>query len=179
MAWNEPGGNNNDPWGNKKNDSGPPDLDEVFRNLQKKLEGLFGGKRAGGTGGTGSGGGGLNFPGKFGSIGLMIVGLIVGVLWLLSGIYIVQPAERGVVTQFGAYAKTTLPGPHWHIPWPIQRFQRVNVDQNRSMPLSNQDILTRDENIVVIDIAVNFKLSNAADYLFNVCLLYTSDAADE
>ena len=109
MAWNEPGGNNNDPWGNKKNDSGPPDLDEVFRNLQKKLEGLFGGKRAGGTGDAGSGsGGGFNFPGKFGTVGLMAVGLIIGLLWLLSGIYIVQPAERGVVTQFGRYVNCLL-----------------------------------------------------------------------
>ncbi len=167
MAWNEPGGNNNDPWGNKKNDSGPPDLDEVFRNLQKKLEGIFGGKRAGGSGNSG-GGGDFKFPGRLGSIGLMAIGLVLGVLWLLSGIYIVQPAERGVVTQFGKYVKTTLPGPHWHIPWPVQKFQRVNVDQNRSVPLRQQNILTRDENIVVIDVAVNYKLDEAADYLFNV-----------
>jgi len=167
MAWNEPGGNNNDPWGNKKNDSGPPDLDEVFRNLQKKLEGFFGGKRGGSGSGSGSGGG-LNFPGKFGSIGLMVIGLVLGALWLLSGIYIIQPAERGVVTQFGRFVKTTQPGPHWHIPWPVQRFQRVNVDQNRSIELRQQDILTRDENIVVIDIAVNYILSDPAEYLFNV-----------
>ena len=167
MAWNEPGGNNNDPWGNKKNDSGPPDLDEVFRNLQKKLEGFFGGKRGGSGSGSGSGGG-LNFPGKFGSIGLMVIGLVLGALWLLRGIYIIQPAERGVVTQFGRFVKTTQPGPHWHIPWPVQRFQRVNVDQNRSIELRQQDILTRDENIVVIDIAVNYILSDPAEYLFNV-----------
>ncbi len=170
MAWNEPGGNNNDPWGNKKNDSGPPDLDEVFRNLQKKLEGLFGGKRAGSGSGSGSGGsgGGFQFPGKIGSVGLMAVGLILGVLWLLSGIYIIQPAERGVITQFGRYVKTTSPGPHWRIPWPVQKFQRVNVDQNRSVELRQQDILTRDENIVVVDIAVNYILSDPAEYLFNV-----------
>ncbi len=169
MAWNEPGGNNNDPWGNKKNDSGPPDLDEVFRNLQKKLEGLFGGKRAGGSS-SGSGGsdGGFKFPGKLGSIGLMAIGLILGIIWFLSGIYIVQPAERGVVTQFGRFVKTTQPGPHWHIPWPVQRFQRVNVDQNRSVELRQQDILTRDENIVVVDVAVNYKLAKPEDYLFNV-----------
>ncbi len=171
MAWNEPGDNNNDPWGNKKNDSGPPDLDEVFRNLQKKLEGLFGGKRAGGSGNGGNGG--LNFPGKLGSIGLMIIGLVVGVAWLLSGIYIIQPAERGVVTQFGRFVKETQPGPHWHIPWPIQAYERVNVDENQIIKLSQQDILTRDENIIVIDVAVNYKLDTtretpAADYLFNV-----------
>ena len=79
-----------------------------------------------------------------------------------------QPAERGVVTQFGRYVKTTPPGPHWHIPWPVQRFQRVNVDQNRSIELRQQDILTRDENIVVVEIAVNYILSDPAAYLFNV-----------
>jgi len=167
MAWNEPGGNNNDPWGNKKNDSGPPDLDEVFRNLQKKLEGIFGGKRAGGTGSSGSGGG-FNFPGKLGSIGLLAIGTVLLLLWLASGIYIIQPAERGVVTQFGKFEKETMPGPHWHIPWPIQALHRVNVDQTRSIDLRQQDILTRDENIVVIDIAVNYNLRQASDYLFNV-----------
>ena len=88
MAWNEPGGNNNDPWGNKKNDSGPPDLDEVFRNLQKKLEGIFGGKRAGGTGSGSGGSGGFNFPGQLGSLGLLLIGSILLLLWLGSGIYI-------------------------------------------------------------------------------------------
>jgi len=171
MAWNEPGGNNNDPWGNKKNDSGPPDLDEVFRNLQKKLEGLFGGKRPAGSGNGGSGG--FNFPGKVGSIGLMLLGGILLTLWVLSGIYIIQPAERGVVTQFGRFVTETGPGPHWHIPWPVQAYERVNVDQTRSIELRQQDILTRDENIVVVDVAVNYKLNTAlenpaANYLFNV-----------
>jgi len=168
MAWNEPGGNNNDPWGNKKNDSGPPDLDEVFRNLQKKLEGIFGGKRAGGSGSGSGGSGGFNFPGQLGSIGLLAIGSILLLLWLASGIYIIQPAERGVVTQFGRYVKETTPGPHWRIPWPIQALDRVNVDQTRSIELRQQDILTRDENIVVIDIAVNYTLNKASDYLFNV-----------
>ena len=165
MAWNEPGGNNNDPWGNKKNDSGPPDLDEVFRNLQKKLEGMFGGNKRGGTGGRG---GGVNFPGKLGSIGLIAAAVVLGVLWLLSGIYIIQPAERGVVLQFGEYKKTTQPGPHWHVPWPIQTLERVNVDQNRSVELKSQEILTKDENIVEIDLAVQYNIKEASEYLFNV-----------
>lgn len=169
MAWNEPGGNNNDPWGNKKNDSGPPDLDEVFRNLQKKLEGIFGGKRAGGSGGgTGGGNGGFKFPGRLGSIGLLALAFIALALWLLSGIYIIQPAERGVVQQFGKYVKTTQPGPHWRIPWPIQTHRRVNVDQNRSVDLKSQAILTKDENIVEIDLAVQYNIKDAANYLFNV-----------
>lgn len=164
MAWNEPGGNNNDPWGNKKNDSGPPDLDEVFRNLQKKLEGLFGGKSGGGSGG----GSGLGLPGKMGSIGLAALAGVAFVLWMLSGIYIIQPAERGVVQQFGKYVETTMAGPHWHIPWPVQSVQRVNVDQNRSIELKSQNILTKDENIVEIDLAVQYNIKDAAEYLFNV-----------
>ena len=164
MAWNEPGGNNNDPWGNKKNDSGPPDLDEVFRNLQKKLDAMFGGGKRGSAGR----GGGVNFPGKLGSIGLIAAVVVLGVLWLLSGIYIIQPAERGVILQFGEYAHTTQPGPHWHIPWPVQTLERVNVDQNRSVELKSQEILTKDENIVEIDLAVQYNISEAPDYLFNV-----------
>lgn len=164
MAWNEPGGNNNDPWGNKKNDSGPPDLDEVFRNLQKKLEGIFGGKK----GGAGGSGGNLNLPGKLGSIGLLIALLVAGALWLFSGIYIIQPAERGVVLQFGKYAYTTQPGPHWRIPWPVQTLERVNVDQNRSVELKSQEILTMDENIVEMDLAVQYNIKDASEYLFNV-----------
>ncbi len=168
MAWNEPGGNNNDPWGNKKNDGGPPDLDEVFRNLQKKLEGLFGTKRSGGGGGSSSGGSGMGFPGKLGSIGILALLSIGLILWLLSGIYIIQPAERGVVQQFGKYVKTTQPGPHWRIPWPIQKHERVNVDQNRSEELKSQEILTKDENIVEIDLAVQYNIKDAAQYLFSV-----------
>ena len=168
MAWNEPGGNNNDPWGNKKNDGGPPDLDEVFRNLQKKLEGLFGSKRPGGGGGSGSGGGGMGLPVKLGSIGILALLAVGVILWILSGIYIIQPAERGVVQQFGRYVKTTQPGPHWRIPWPVQKHQRVNVDQNRSVELKSQEILTKDENIVEIDLAVQYNINDAADYLFSV-----------
>lgn len=166
MAWNEPGGNNNDPWGNKKNDNGPPDLDEVFRKLQKKLEGLFGTKRSGGAGG--GSGSTMGFPGKMGSIGLLALLFVVGVLWLLSGIYIIQPAERGVVQQFGKYVKTTQPGPHWRIPWPVQKHLTVNIDQNRSVELKSQEILTKDENIVEIDLAVQYNIKDAEFYLFNV-----------
>ncbi|HBR98182.1 MAG TPA: FtsH protease activity modulator HflK [Gammaproteobacteria bacterium] len=165
MAWNEPGGGNNqDPWGNRKRPGGgPPDLDEVFKNLQNKFGGLFGKK--GGSSGSGlpSGGSG-NLSGKG-------IGLLLGVLlifWLATGIYIIQPAERGVITRFGAYAATTSPGPHWHIPWPVEALERVNVDQIRSVRLRAQPMLTKDENIVEIDMAVQYNISSAEDYLFRV-----------
>lgn len=166
MAWNEPGGNNDqDPWGNRKNNgSGPPDLDEVFKNLQNKFGGLFGRQGSGGksSGGSSSGGGNI------GPRGFLIIGGILAVFWLASGIYIIQPAERGVVTRFGEYSKTTLPGPHWHWPWPVAALERVNVDQIRSVRLRPQQMLTKDENIVEIDMSVQYNISDAAKYLFNV-----------
>jgi membrane protease subunit HflK len=164
MAWNEPGGNNNDPWGNKKNDSGPPDLDEVFRNLQKKLTGLFGSKGSSNSGGSG----GVQLPGSFGPIGIVVGLVLLAAIWLLSGFYIIQPAERGVILQFGQYAKTTQPGLHWRIPWPVQALERVNVEQNRSVALQSQKVLTKDENIVEIDMVVQYNIKDAAEYLFNV-----------
>ena len=165
MAWNEPGGNDNDPWGNRKKSNGgaPPDLDEVFKNFKKKLDGMVGNKR-GGSRGTGGGLPGGNLSGKL--VGAVVA--VLGVLWLLSGIYVVQPAQAGVVTQFGAHVATTGPGPHWHIPYPIQTVERVDVEQIRTARLGDQQILTQDENIVEVDLAVQYNINNAANYLFNV-----------
>jgi len=165
MAWNEPGGNSNDPWGNnrKKSSGGPPDLDEVFRNFKKKLDGMVGNKR-GGPRPSGGGGGGPSLSGK----ALGAVAVVVGVLWILSGIYVVQPAQAGVVTQFGRHVATTGPGPHWHIPYPIQAVERVDVEQIRTARLPDQQILTQDENIVDVDLAVQYNISSAEKYLFNV-----------
>jgi len=165
MAWNEPGGNDNDPWGNRKNSGGPPDLDEVFKNIRKKLDGLFGkgGQRP--SGGRSSGGlPGGNLTGK----GLGVVAAVLLGLWVLSGIYIVEPAEAGVVTQFGRHVKTTGAGPHWHIPYPIQAVQKIDVQQVRSTTLPDQLILTQDENLADIKVAVQYRINSAEDYLFNV-----------
>lgn len=166
MAWNEPGGNDNDPWGNRKNNSGgPPDLDEVVKNLKKWFESLAGSK--GGGGGASRSGGGLP-GGSIGGKGVALVAGIVGIVWLASGIYVIQPAQAGVVTQFGAYVRTTTPGPHWRIPWPIQTLEKVDVEEIRSAKLVNQLILTQDENIVDLDLAVQYNIKSAQDYLFNV-----------
>jgi membrane protease subunit HflK len=184
MAWNEPGKPGQDPWGNgsggnsgrndgpseprgprgpkKRNDQ---DLDELLQKAQQ----MFGGA-------------GNKFSGGIGNKGIGAIFLIVLVVWLLSGIYIVDTAERGVVTRFGGYVQETNPGPHWHIPYPIESVQRVNVDrirtveigyrsdaQNRSgSVLAESLMLTRDENIVDIRIAVQYRVSSAAEYLFNV-----------
>ncbi len=169
MAWNEPGGNKNrDPWGG--NDNGPPDLDEVIGNIKKKVNQVLGGKPGGSGGGSSNGSGGsggnvqpINFSSK--GIGILVaLGLLV---WLATGFFIVQPAERGVVTRFGAYVDTRMPGPNWHWPWPLETMQRVNVDQNRSTLLRNEQVLTKDENIVEIDMGVQYVIKSAEDYLFN------------
>ncbi len=161
MAWNEPGGQ--DPWGRKRdsNNQGPPDLDEVLRNFQNRLKGLFGG------GGSGSGSGGGAAGGPASPLGIaLLIGLLL-VVWLLSGFYIVDPAERGVVLRFGQFERITTEGPRWHMPWPIERVEKVNVDEVRSTR-TQALMLTRDENIVDVDITVQYRVSDAEAYLFNV-----------
>ncbi|MGD9169200.1 MAG: FtsH protease activity modulator HflK [Candidatus Thiodiazotropha sp.] len=159
MAWNEPGGNGKDPWSGKGGDQGPPDLDEVVKKLQDKFGGIFGGGKSPRGGSSVGGGAG---PGSK-SIGVILaIGLII---WLATGIYIVEPAERGVVLRFGAYSETTQPGPHWHIPFPIERRILVNVDQISSFRHKAQ-MLTRDENIVDVELTIQSRIQDAADFLF-------------
>ncbi|MFZ1537948.1 MAG: FtsH protease activity modulator HflK [Chromatiaceae bacterium] len=175
MAWNEPGGGGNkDPWGGKSGgdpQGGPPDLDEVVRKLQERLGNLFGGNkkppRAGSEDeGGGSGGGFPGLPG--GGISRTVAGLVAGiafVIWLASGIYIIQPAERGVILRFGSYAYMTEPGPHWHIPYPFENVVKVNVDEISSFT-HKATMLTQDENIVELELTVQSRIQDAADYLF-------------
>jgi len=179
MAWNEPGGSGDkDPWGNRdRKDQGPPDLDEVVKKVQAKVASLFGG-RGGGT----SSGGGPSGSGRGSAIlvaGVAAVGFLV---WILSGIYIVEPAERGVVLRFGQYMESTSAGPHWHIPYPFERVEIVDVDKSRnveigyrssdvreSTPVPQESLmLTQDENIVDIQFAVQYRVKDAKDYLFSV-----------
>ncbi len=159
MPWNEPG-KDKDPWGQKKNDS-PPDLDEVFNNVKKKFDGLFGSGKGGAS--NGSSGGGAANSGAF-------TGMIVGagvVVWLLSGIYIVDEGWRGAVTQFGAKSTITLPGPHWHIPYPIENVEKINVEAIRTTT-HNALMLTKDENIVSLSLSVQYNVSDAQKYAYEV-----------
>ena len=170
MAWNEPGNGDKDPWGGR-NDQGPPDIDEVVRNMKRKLDGFFGG--------SSPDGGDMS---NAGPIGFGLILLVAFLVWILSGIYIVDPAERGVVLRFGAFNDVTQPGPHWHIPYPIEAVEVVNVEQSRnaeigyrsntgrsgSTILSESLMLTKDENIVDLKIAVQYKIKDAEAYLFNV-----------
>ena len=163
MAWNEPGGNGDkDPWGNKggnRGNQGPPDLDEVFKNLQKKFGSLFGGKggRSGGGAAT-AGGGGLG-------IGLVVAILLI--FWVATGFYKIEEAERGVVFQFGKHVETTQKGLHWHLPVPIEHVEKVDVTKVYTIPI-NSTMLTQDENIVDILGTVQYQIDNAEKYLFNV-----------
>jgi len=169
MAWNEPGGNDNDndPWGNRKNSGGPPDLDEFFKNLGDKLNGLFGGKGRKRSGGSSGGG----FPGgKLSGMALSVIASLLFIGWLLTGLYVVQPAESGVVTQFGRHIRTTQSGINWHIPWPIQSVAKVNTQEVNSTEVARQLALTKDENLVEIALNVQYRISNAEDYLFEVRL---------
>lgn len=168
MAWNEPGGGKS-PWGNRGG-SGPPDLDEVVRKLQQRLGSLFGAGRSGGGGGARAGRSGSSF-----NYGLLL--LVIIVLWGLSGIYVVDQAERGIVLRFGKYVATTMPGPHWHIPYPIEQVRRVNVARIRTVQFGSRRgelgsrkalMLTKDENIVDVELEVQYRVKNARAYLFNV-----------
>ena len=169
MAWNEPGGGNKDPWSGKGGDQGPPDLEEVVRKLQERLGGLFGGKRRGSGGDDGgSRGNGGGFPTLPSGIDKKTIGIAAGVLlviWLASGIYIIEPAERGVVLRFGGYVDTTDPGPHWRLPFPFESVVKVNVDQVSTFT-HNAVMLTKDENIVDVELTVQARKQDAADYLF-------------
>lgn len=161
MAWNEPGGNGNkDPWGGGKrgNDQGPPDLDEILSNLQKKFGSLFGGKGGGSKSSKSGSGAGIG-------IGL-VVALIVG-LWMLTGFYKVEEAERGVILRFGAHVETVEKGLHWHWPTPIESVEKVNVAERRQVPYK-ATVLTQDENIIDLQGSLQYKIDNAEKFLFNV-----------
>jgi membrane protease subunit HflK len=162
MAWNEPGGNGSkDPWGHRKNEQGPPDLDKVLKNLRDKFNGWFGGNP---NRPTASGEG----PSRS-AISILIIILLIA--WVASGIYTVQPAERGVVTRFGRYQQTTDQGLNWHLPYPIETVKKIDVQQVRT---ANHKalMLTEDENIVEIELVVQYRLgtneADAKNYLFNV-----------
>ncbi|MEO6409081.1 MAG: FtsH protease activity modulator HflK [Burkholderiaceae bacterium] len=161
---------------------GPPDLDELWRDFNRKLTGLFGNKpgaqRPGPTGGNGSGGGG-NFPPDMRSAGIG-VGLVAGVvalIWLGSGFFIVQEGQQAVVTSFGKYSHTADAGFQWRMPYPFQAHETVNVTQLRSTEvgrnvvvpatgLRDSSMLTQDENIVDIRFTVQYRLKDARAFLF-------------
>jgi membrane protease subunit HflK len=162
MAWNEPGGNGNkprDPWGG--GDQGPPDLDEALKKFQEKLGGLFGG--GGGSGGGGGGGG----PGLAVSGGLLLALILVAVLvWGLMGLYTVDEQERGVVLRFGKYHTTVQPGLAWNPPL-MDQVTLVNVTRVSNATFREQ-MLTEDENLVQVNLSVQYVIADAQDFVLRV-----------
>jgi modulator of FtsH protease HflK len=162
MALNDPN------WGRRGD--GPPDLDELWNRFRQKIPGLFGGR--GGTRGPGESGG-KGFPGG----AWLLIGLVV-LIWLASGFYIVDASQRGVVLRFGKYFRTTEPGPQWHLPYPVESVEIVNLSQVRTLEvgyrtnvknkvLKESLMLTDDENIVDLQFAVQYVLKDPKEFLFN------------
>jgi len=158
MPWNEPG-KDKDPWGQRNND-GPPDLDELFKNLRDKFGGLLGGSGKGSI---------PRVPGSSGNlggiIGFVVVALVV--VWALTGIYIVDEGWRGVETRFGARTVVTQAGPHWHMPFPIEDVELIDVADIRTAR-NNSKMLTSDENIVVMSIEIQYNIKDPQSFAFEV-----------
>ena len=169
----QPPPNNNRPTGN-----GPPDLDELWRDFNKKLSGFFGSPKKGGGGGEPPVGGkppSLNF--NIGKYGIGAIFAVIVAIWLSTGFFIVQEGQQGVITQFGRYHSTVGAGFNWRMPYPFQRQELVFVTQIRSVDVGRENIvkatglresamLTEDENILEIKFAVQYRLTDARAYLF-------------
>ena len=159
MAWNDPGGKDKDPWGGGgKNNDGPPDLDEAFKKLQEKLNGLFGG----GSGGKGSSGGS---SGGFGGI-LVVLAVVALIIYGIAGVYQVDAKEKAVVLQFGAFQEIKDPGLRWNAPIISQVF-KVNVTTESQYPARGL-MLTQDESIVELPLTVQYNVADVKAYVLNV-----------
>ncbi|WP_298932229.1 FtsH protease activity modulator HflK, partial [uncultured Ramlibacter sp.] len=161
---------------------GPPDLDELWRDFNRKLGGLFGGGKGRRPEGSGNGGGGGNGGGfqpdmKSAGIGAGLIAAVVVLIWLGTGFFIVQEGQQAVITQFGRYKSTAGAGFNWRLPYPVQRHELVFVTQTRSIDIGRDTIikatglrdsamLTEDENVVEIKFAVQYRLSDARAWLF-------------
>lgn len=160
MPWNDSGRNEN-PW-QRKPDQAPPDLDQVVKDLQRRLRSLFGGGGGSGPrpagGATGGGRGSLN-------LGYLVIAALA--LWAMTGFYQNDAAERSVITRFGKYVGTTQPGLHWHLPWPIERRLTVNVSEFLSFE-DRTRMLTQDEALVGINLAVQYRRADPVQFAFNV-----------
>lgn len=171
-------GKDNRPEGERPNGSrgpnqGPPDLDELWRDFNRRLSGLFGG----GRGRRPEPGGNYQPDMKSAGIGIGLIVAVMVLIWLGTGFFIVQEGQQAVITQFGRYKTTVGAGFNWRLPYPIQRHEVVNVTQIRSVDVGRDAVikatglresamLTEDENIVEIKFAVQYRLNDARAYLF-------------
>lgn len=160
MPWNDDSGRKENPW-QRRPEKGPPDLDEIVRNLQRRLKSMFGGGPSGPRP-TGSGTASKGTPFGLGYIAIIVLGL-----WAMTGVYQNDAAERAVITRFGRYVETTQPGLRWHLPWPIERKLTVNVAEFRSFEDQTR-MLTQDEALVGINLAVQYRRFDPVQFAFNV-----------
>lgn len=156
MPWKEPGKGNKDPWSSGDQ---PPDLEEVFRNINRRLKGLFGG------GGDGRRGGDSSTGGSAGLISVLVIALLLWIGW--DSIHIIDQAERGVVLRFGEYNRTLDPGINVTLPRPFETMIPVNISNVRSVEDRGQ-MLTQDENIVELNYTVQYRVLDPQAFLFNV-----------
>ncbi len=182
MSLNDPqwGNRGNDGGGGKRPNQGPPDLEQLWRDLNRKLSAIFDRKRSGGNqvGDRGGDRPPIQFNSRFlgGGIGLLLA--LVVVVWLASGFYIVDASQRGVVLEFGRYKESTDPGLRWRLPYPIQAHELVNISGVRTVEIGYRGseknkvlkealMLTDDENIINIQFAVQWFLNDPVEYVFN------------
>ncbi len=167
----------NDPQWGKRGNSGPPDLDEIWRNASRRLNEILGRRAPGSTDGGGGGDGGRGRGLPLSGAGILIA--LILLVWLASGFYIVDEGRRGVVTRFGKYTETTGPGARWHLPFPIEAVELVDFSQTRRVEVgyrvnpkgkraNEAPILTDDENIIDVLFAVQYNVKSAEAYVFNV-----------
>jgi len=156
MAWNEPGGEKRNPWNRPQ--QAQNDLDDVLRNLQRRLSALFGR-------GGGGGGGSPSSPSFNRGLGSALV--LIAAVWIGSGIYRVDAQERAIILRFGKYEQTTGPGYNWHLPWPIERKITVNVSRQYSVT-DDASMLTADTNLVEVKSAVQYTQPDPLKLLFKV-----------
>jgi modulator of FtsH protease HflK len=149
MAWNQPGNSNNNPWG-KKPGPGGGDLDQAFKDWQKRIENLFGGGEGGRS-----------------STPFLIIAIIIVAVWMATGFYTVPPGSEGVVQRFGKHVQTVPNGYGWRFPWPIEQVTKVDTKGVKSASYKSR-VLTAEPNMVEIEVAVQYKVKKAEDYLFKV-----------
>ncbi len=152
MAWNEPGNQNQDPWGQKKKKDGPPDLDDMLKGLWKKIGGGSGSAKSGGSSG--------------GGIGLSVILIVAVVIWAVSGFYTVKEQENALILRFGAYHSTAEAGIHW-LPRGIDEKIVINIEETRKIDI-HAEMLTRGANIVLVDLGVQYLVNDPMAYYFNL-----------
>ncbi|HET6720340.1 MAG TPA: FtsH protease activity modulator HflK [Rhodocyclaceae bacterium] len=176
MSLNDPGWGNRGSGGRGSN-QGPPDLEQVWADINKRLSGILGKKGGGGDSGGNGGKPPIDItPRMFGGGIMLLLGLIV-LVWLASGFYIVDAAQRGIVTQFGRFKESTEPGLRWRLPYPVQAHELVNLSGVRTVEIGYRGseknkvlkealMLTDDENIINIQFAVQWVLKDPMDFVF-------------